>query len=63
LADVLAQLVREGIKFSQFRELQADLEDTFLTITRQTDVAEGRDTASATGEGRKALAATGSLPR
>jgi ABC-2 type transport system ATP-binding protein len=61
LTEVLAALVREGISVSQFRELQADLEDTFLTITRETAAAEGR---AATSDGaRKALASSGSDSR
>ena len=39
LASVLQHLVHEGIQFSQFRELQTDLEDTFLSITRTEAVA------------------------
>ena len=35
LAELLAQLVQAGIQVSQFRELQTDLEDTFLSITRE----------------------------
>jgi len=35
LADLLARLVHAGIGVCQFRELQSDLEDTFLSITRQ----------------------------
>ena len=31
----LAALIRAEIEVSQFRELQSDLEDTFLSITRQ----------------------------
>jgi ABC-2 type transport system ATP-binding protein len=34
LAELLAQLVAAGIEVSQFREVQTDLEDTFLSITR-----------------------------
>ncbi len=35
LAEVLAVLVGSGIQVSQFRELQTDLEETFLSITRE----------------------------
>lgn len=35
LAKLLAMLIRAGVEVSQFRELQTDLEDTFLSITRQ----------------------------
>ncbi|GIX03043.1 MAG: ABC transporter ATP-binding protein [Planctomycetaceae bacterium] len=34
LAHVVEQLVRQGIRFSQFRELQTDLEEAFLTFAR-----------------------------
>lgn len=36
LGDVLAALVHGGIRVNQFRELQADLEDAFLSVTRET---------------------------
>jgi len=36
LAELLGRLVAAGLGVSQFRELQTDLEDTFLTITRAT---------------------------
>jgi hypothetical protein len=49
LAEILAALVREGLLFSQFRELQADLEDTFLTITRETAAAENRAALAGAG--------------
>ena len=35
LSRLLSQLVAEGIGVSQFREIPADLEDTFLSITRE----------------------------
>ena len=35
LRDVLAALINAGLSVTQFRELQSDLEDTFLTITKQ----------------------------
>ena len=34
LGDILARLVQEGVGVSQFRELQTDLEDAFISITR-----------------------------
>jgi ABC-2 type transport system ATP-binding protein len=42
LAAMLAKLIVAGIEVSQFRELQADLEDTFLTITRKEKEADSR---------------------
>jgi len=36
LAKILAAMVNAGVNVSQFRELQTDLEDTFLSITQQT---------------------------
>ena len=47
LAELLAQLVQAGIQVSQFRELQTDLEDTFLSITREA--AAGSAEVSAAG--------------
>lgn len=37
LGDVLAELVRRGIRVTQFRELQTDLEEAFLTFARPTE--------------------------
>ena len=37
LGQLLSQLVTGGIGISQFREEPVDLEDTFLSITQQTD--------------------------
>lgn len=37
LGDVLATLVREGISVTQFRELQTDLEDAFLSVTKEEE--------------------------
>ena len=34
LSTLVARLVEAGIEIGQFRELQSDLEETFLTITR-----------------------------
>ena len=34
LGDLLAALVQNGIPVTQFRELQTDLEDAFLSVTR-----------------------------
>ncbi len=39
LADLLKELVEQGIRVAQFRELQADLEDAFLEVTREPDRA------------------------
>ena len=38
LSQLLSRLVTEGIGVSQFREIPADLEDTFLSITREEPV-------------------------
>jgi ABC-2 type transport system ATP-binding protein len=38
LAQLLSTLISQGLVVAQFRELQTDLEDTFLSITRQTAV-------------------------
>lgn len=34
LADLLAQLIKSGIRLSQFREMQTDLEEAFMTFAR-----------------------------
>jgi ABC-2 type transport system ATP-binding protein len=39
LAGVLSALVAAGVGVTQFREVQADLEDAFLTVTREADAA------------------------
>ena len=49
LAELLTQLVQAGIQVSQFRELQTDLEDTFLSITREDAPAAGSAEVSAAG--------------
>src|SRR5205823_3238354 len=44
LSGLLARLVDARIEIAQFRELQTDLEDTFLTITRADQQNQaGRD--------------------
>ena len=35
LGQILAQLVKQGVAVTQFRELQTDLEDAFLSVTRK----------------------------
>jgi len=37
LSQVLAKLVQAGVLVTQFRELQTDLEDAFMTVTRGND--------------------------
>jgi ABC-2 type transport system ATP-binding protein len=34
LGEVLAELIRGGIRVAQFRAVVSDLEDAFLTVTR-----------------------------
>ncbi|MCA9156673.1 MAG: ABC transporter ATP-binding protein [Planctomycetales bacterium] len=50
LAAVLAKLVDAGIEVSQFRELQSDLEDTFLTITRKEQESDNREKVALTAQ-------------
>ena len=45
LADLLKDLIGNNVRVTQFRELQTDLEDTFLSITR--DAAESSATPTA----------------
>ena len=51
LADVIARLVSQNIRVVQFREVVADLEDAFLSVTRETtdspDAAGPTDSDSA----------------
>lgn len=50
LASLLSQMVQANVGVSQFRELQADLEDTFLSITQASDLPSGaRPVAASTG--------------
>ena len=37
LSELLAKLVQASVPVTQFRELQTDLEDAFMTVTRQVD--------------------------
>ncbi|MCR4412207.1 MAG: ABC transporter ATP-binding protein [Thermoguttaceae bacterium] len=48
LGEVLAGLVRAGVEVTQFRELQSDLEDAFLSVTRDdgADAADASPTAN-----------------
>jgi ABC-2 type transport system ATP-binding protein len=39
LSQVLAGLVAGGVRVSQFRELQTDLEDAFMSVLQQHDGA------------------------
>lgn len=39
LGDVLAQLVRQGVRVTQFREVPSDLEDAFLSVTKSAEGA------------------------
>jgi ABC-2 type transport system ATP-binding protein len=58
LVELLARLVTTGVAVSQFRELQSDLEDAFLSVTRQTshdsDRAPAADTDSVAGPAKAA---------
>jgi ABC-2 type transport system ATP-binding protein len=40
LCGVLAELVRQGVRVSQFREVQTDLEDAFLSVIRKEKESE-----------------------
>lgn len=35
LGDVLSELIKQGVRVTQFREVQADLEDAFLSVTAE----------------------------
>ena len=51
LANVLALLIQANVGVSQFRELQADLEDTFLSITQASDLPSGARPPAAAAAG------------
>jgi ABC-2 type transport system ATP-binding protein len=53
LGAVLAGLVRAGVEVTQFRELPSDLEDAFLSVTRNDgmDAADAAPTAGGVGAG------------
>ena len=51
LATLLASLVSANLGISQFRELQADLEDTFLSITQATETQPAEKLAGAGSSG------------
>jgi ABC-2 type transport system ATP-binding protein len=41
LGELLSRLVHHGIVMSQFRELQSDLEEAFLSVTRESSIPSG----------------------
>ncbi|MCA9248026.1 MAG: ABC transporter ATP-binding protein [Planctomycetales bacterium] len=47
LADVLAQLVTNGVRVVQFREVASDLEETYLSLARQDRAEAAAEEASA----------------
>lgn len=47
LSDLLSSLVAKGVRLSQFRELQSDLEDAFLSVLRQGAEEQGTPVAAA----------------
>lgn len=46
LSDVLIQLLKNGVRVSQFRELQTDLEEAFMSFARQTNPTESKATTA-----------------
>jgi ABC-2 type transport system ATP-binding protein len=40
LGDLLTRLITNGVRVNQFRELQADLEDAFLSVTQQSETVD-----------------------
>ena len=43
LAGLLAALVNAGVGVTQFREVQTDLEEAFMTVSRTEDQIPGRE--------------------
>ena len=57
LAAVLAALVAAGIAVTQFREVQTDLEDAFMTVARQAEgAAPAADKLAASRRPREGVA-------
>jgi ABC-2 type transport system ATP-binding protein len=50
LADLLAALVSDGLGVAQFREVQTDLEEAFMTVARAG--ADGLDAVSSAPTGK-----------
>ncbi len=48
LSEVLGELIRGGVKIAQFRELQTDLEDAFLSVIRQTEAESATPSPTST---------------
>jgi ABC-2 type transport system ATP-binding protein len=56
LAGLLAALVAAGVGVSQFREVQTDLEEAFMTVARSDEAAAPRATAGPGSDAEKAAA-------
>jgi ABC-2 type transport system ATP-binding protein len=52
LGDLLANLVRGGIRVTQFREVQTDLEEAFMSFARAAPDAPAATTEAASAKGR-----------
>jgi ABC-2 type transport system ATP-binding protein len=57
LGELLATLVREGLSVTQFRELQTDLEEAFLSVTRTDAAAHPAESAAARPSSSRSTAA------
>jgi len=53
--DLLARLVQAGVRVNQFREVQADLEETFLTITHGDMPSGDRETTPQVASAKKGV--------
>ena len=67
LSGLLAALIGSGVRVSQFRELQTDLEDAFMSVLKRHDDADDAGTTgSASGSSERAdptAAASTSVPK
>ncbi len=60
LSGLLAALIGAGVRVSQFRELQTDLEDAFMSVLKRHDAADGVETTgSASGDSASGDSASG----
>ena len=46
LADILAKLTASGQRVSQFREVPMDLEDAFMSVTKEAEASAPEETSS-----------------
>jgi hypothetical protein len=60
--ELLARLIQSGVQVNQFREVQADLEETFLTITHGELPSGDREAAAPASDPSGKKGARGAKP-